>query len=163
MKSGNVLSGMARLVSLFFLLVIFSHGAWAQLCTVSAVSPAFGTYQAPGPGSSANGSVSVSCVVLGVVAQSVLYTVKLDLGAHAQGTQRRLNSAGSYLRYNVYCDAIFSAIWVDGALSTCANTGGHTNFLGTLLTVFPVYANVPGGQFVASGTYVDTIGVQVLY
>ena len=163
MNSGGYLSTLMRLAGLFFLLILFSNDTRAQVCTVSAVSPAFGSYQASGSGNSANGSISVSCVVLGVIPQSVLYTVKLDLSAQAQGTQRRLNSGGSYLRYNVFCDAILGTIWVDGTLSTCIGTGGQAGFLGTLLTVFPVYANIPGGQFVASGTYIDSIGVQVLY
>ena len=129
MTPGRHLSFMMRLLNLFLLLLWFSNDARAQICTVSAISPAFGTYQASGPGSSANGSISVSCIVLGAIPQSVLYTVQLDLSAQAQGTQRRLNSGSSYLRYNVFCDAILGTIWFDGTLSTCTRTGGESECL----------------------------------
>lgn len=142
---------------------LFCQASSAQTCTTSATAPLFGNYRSSGSGTAANGSVSVSCVVVGIVSRSVSYTVKLDLNSQAQGTQRRMLFGSNYLRYNVYCDSSFNSIWADGAASTCTNTGGQANLLGTLLTVFPVYGNIPGGQFVPSGTYNDNIAIQVLY
>lgn len=164
--TGNIMGLFKRpyrtlLSCLFFSLS--SQAAWSQVCTVSAIAPLFGAYQATGSGSGANGSVSVSCVVLGTIGQNIFYTIKLDLSSQAQDTQRRMQSGSNHLRYNLYCDGGFNNIWADGGSSTCTKTGGQANLLGTLLTVFPVYGNIPGGQFVASGSYTDSISVQVLY
>lgn len=146
-----------------WLLAMCSPTAWAQLCTTSVVAPVFGVYRSAGNGNSANGVINVSCVVSGVVPQSVLYTVKLDLSANAQGTQRRMNHGGNTLQYNVYCSGGYNQVWADGNNSTCMASGGQPNLLGTLLGVHPVYGRIPGGQFVAPGIYSDSIAIQVLY
>jgi spore coat protein U-like protein len=164
--TGHILGFLKRSYRTLLTCLFFSlspQAAWSQVCTASANAPVFGAYQATGSGSGANGSVSVSCVVLGTLSQNVFYTVKLDLGSQAQGTQRRMQSGSNHLRYNLYCDGSFNSIWADGGSSTCTKSGGQASLLGTLLTVFPVYGNIPGGQFVASGSYTDSISVQVLY
>ena len=145
------------------LMALCSPTASAQLCTTSVVAPVFGLYRSAGNGNSANGVINVSCVVNGVVPQSVLYTVKLELSAQAQGTQRRMTSGSNSLQYNIYCSSSYSQVWADGNNSTCMASGGQPNLLGTLLGVHPVYGRIPGGQFVAPGTYTDNIAVQVLY
>lgn len=147
--------------SLSLWLVLGSHGAMAQQCTVNAVSPVFGNYQGSSTGSNASGSISVSCIT--PTPQNVFYTVKLGLSGQSQGSQRRMNAGTNYLSYNVFCDASYSQIWTDGTAGSCVVTGGQASQLGTLLRVYPVYGRVPGGQFVAPGTYADTIPVQVLY
>lgn len=143
-------------------LALLSPPASAQLCTVLGVAPLFGTYST-GSGAPANGSVTVTCVVLGIFGQDVSYTVKLLMSPQAQGTQRRMNNGGVYLNYNVFCDSGFNQVWGDGLSPTCARTGGQTGLLGSLITVFPVYGNIPAGQYVTPGTYGDSIGIEVLY
>ena len=145
------------------LMVMCSPTAWAQICTTSVVAPVFGVYRSAGNANNANGAINVSCVVSGVVPQSVLYTVKLDLSAQAQGTQRRMAYGSNTLQYNVYCSSSYNQVWVDGNNSTCMASGGQPNLLGTLLGVHPVYGRIPGGQFVAPGLYTDSIAIQVLY
>ena len=145
------------------LMAICSASVCAQLCTTSVVAPVFGAYRSAGNGNSANGSISVSCVVGGVVPQSVLYTVKLDLSAQAQGSQRRMVYGSNSLQYNVFCSSSYNQVWADGNNSTCVVSGGQPNLLGTLLGIHPVYGRIPGGQFVAPGIYTDSIPIQVLY
>jgi spore coat protein U-like protein len=145
------------------LMALCSPAAWAQLCTTSVVAPLFGPYRGAGNGNSANGAVNVSCVVSGGVPQSVFYTVKLDLSANAQGTQRRMAHGSNTLQYNVFCSGSYSQVWADGNSSTCTTSGGQPNLLGTLLGSHPVYGRIPGGQFVAPGIYTDSIAIQVLY
>lgn len=154
---------MCRSIFLCLIFYLFPQVSLAQICTASATAPVFGNYRAAGSDTAANGSVSVSCLVEGISAKSVFYSVKLALSTQSQGTSRRMLSAGNYLHYNVYCDGGLQNIWADGDSSTCVNTGGQANFLGTLLTVFPIYGNIKSGQFVASGSYTDTIAIQVLY
>lgn len=145
-------------------LALWAQVASAQVCTTSTVTPVFGNYLATAPGSTASGSVSVSCVVLGVLGQTVLYTVRLSPGGQAQGTQRRMaRVGGNFLSYNVFCDGGYNQIWGDGSSGTCVRTGGQAALLGTLLTVFPLYGRIPGGQFVPPGSYSDTIAIEVLY
>lgn len=145
-------------------LSLWAQAASAQVCVTSTVLPIFGNYLASSPATTAAGSVSVSCVVLGVLGQSVFYTVSLSPGGQAQGTQRRLGNGGaSFLPYNVFCDSGYNQIWADGSSGTCTRTGGQAGLLGTLLTVFPLYGRIPGGQFVPPGSYTDTIAVEVLY
>ncbi len=170
MTTANAVAGLLtpfgiswRTLAITLLLLVSGHAANAQICTSSVTTPVFANYRATGADTAANGSVSVSCVVLGVTGQSVSYTVKLELGAQSLGTQRRMLSGGQYLRYNVYCDSGLQNVWADGGASTCVQTGGQAGLLGTLLTVFPVYGNIPAGQFVPAGIYTDTIAVQVLY
>lgn len=142
---------------------LWSQAASAQVCLTTAVPPVFANYQASGTGSNGTGSVSVSCVVLGVLGQNVFYTVKLGLNGQAQGTQRRMNSGAAYLGYNLFCDSSYSQIWGDGGSGTCVATGGQAGLLGTLLTVYPVYGRIPGGQYVAPGSYSDIVAIEVLY
>jgi len=143
-------------------LMLWGQAASAQLCTTTALPPVFAAYQASGTGNNGTGSVSVSCVVL-VGAQSVFYTVKLGLSGQAQGTQRRMSSGAAYLSYNLFCDSGYSQIWADGNSGTCVATGGQAGLLGTLLTVYPVYGRIPGGQYVAPGSYSDIVSIEVLY
>lgn len=144
-------------------LALWGQAASAQVCTTSAVSPVFGNYLSTSPGNTAAGSVSVSCLVLGILGQDVSYVVKLGLSGQAQGTQRRMGSGGNFLGYNVFCDSGHNQIWADGASATCVRTGGQAGLLGNLLTVYPLYGRIPGGQFVPPGSYNDLITIEVLY
>lgn len=147
--------------SFFLALLLCQKPAHAQLCTASSISPVFGNYLSTG--NNANGSISITCIVLGITPQTVFYTIQLELNSQAQATQRRMASGGNYLNYNIYCDASYSQVWVDGTGSSCHATGGQTGLLGNLLTVFPVYGRIPGGQFLSPGIYNDSISVKVLY
>ena len=144
-------------------LALCSQAASAQVCTTTGVAPVFASYQGSGTGSNSTGSVSVSCVVPGLLGLSVFYTVRLGLSSQAQGTQRRMGLGAAYLDYNFFCDSGHSRVWADGGGTTCVATGGQAGLLGTLLTVYPVYGRIPGGQYVAPGTYLDTVAIEVLY
>ncbi len=144
-------------------LLLWSHTASAQVCVTTAVAPVFAPYQASAGGTTGTGSINVSCVVLGILGQDVSYTVRLSLSAQAQGLQRRMLGDANYLSYNLFCDSGYSQIWADGDGSTCVASGGQSGLLGTLLTVYPVYARIPGGQYVAPGSYNDTVQIDVLY
>lgn len=144
-------------------LALWGQAAMAQICTTTGLAPAFAAYQASGTLNSSAGSVSVSCVVLGVLGQNVSYTVRLGLSAQAQGMQRRMASGAAYLGYNLFCDSGYSQVWGDGSNGSCVRTGGQSGLLGTLLTVYPVYGRIPEGQYVAPGTYSDLVSIEVLY
>jgi spore coat protein U-like protein len=145
-----------------FCLALWSHTASAQVCITAVVPVVFGTYQVSGSGNNSVGSISVTCVLL--PGQSVSYTVKLGLNNQSQGTQRRMKGITAYLNYNLFCDSGHSQIWADGSSATCAPTKSHSGLVGSLLTVFPVYGRIPGGQYVpADLSYSDSITFEVLY
>lgn len=161
---GAIRLPLLLLIGLGLWLALWAPVASAQACTTSTVAPVFGNYLSTSSGSNAAGSVSVSCVVPGALGQDVFYTVKLSLGGQPQGTQRRMGSGGAnFLAYNVFCDSAYNQIWADGTGATCVRSGGQARLLGTLLTVYPLYGRIPGGQFVSPGAYSDTIAVEVLY
>lgn len=159
----HIFQRMSRTLLLAAGLLLVSQTAQAQVCTTSAIAPVFGNYSSSSPGNNANGSVTVTCIVLGVLGQDVNYTVKFGMSANAQGTQRRMASGTSRINYNVYCDNAYNTIWGDGTSSTCTNTGGQNGLIGQLLTIFPVYGRIPGGQYVLPGAYNDSIAITVLY
>lgn len=144
-------------------MLLFQQNAQAQLCTATAIAPLFGNYPSSAAGNSANGSVSVTCLVLGITPQTVFYTIQLELNSQAQLMQRRMAFGASHLNYNVFCDSGYNQIWADGTGGSCTVTGGQTDLLGNLLSVFPVYGRIPGGQFLSPGVYSDSITVKVLY
>lgn len=135
----------------------------AQSCTATAVAPVFGSYSSGGGDRLSNGSVTVACTVLGTVPLSVVYSVNIGLGTQADGLQRKLLGSGQSLNYNLFCDSSLSRIWVDGLGGSCSAQGGNAALLGNLLTVFPVYGKLPGGQTVPAGAYSNALTVQVLY
>lgn len=135
--------------------------AAAAVCTVTpVVAPVFAGYQ--GLTTDATGSITVVCTSL--LPENVSYTVRLGLSSQAVGTQRQMALGAGRLAYNFFCTNGYSQIWADGSGGTCVASGG-----GTVLVLFPlvtahtVYGRIPGSQFVAAGTYTDTVAISVLY
>lgn len=166
---GNALHSLQRFLScslLALVLALCTSPSQAQTCTATAVAPAFGVYSPSGGNTFANGVVSVSCNVLGVVPISVFYTIRLGLGSQPTGQQRQLaggpGGAGR-LQYNLYCDSGYTQVWADGSASSCVVSGGQALLLGSLLTPHPVYGLIISGQYVSAGSYSDVIAVDVLY
>lgn len=140
-------------------LALWSHAASAQVCTVTADPPVFGNYNASDVGTNTVGKVKVGCKL----GPSVSYAVKLSLGGQPQGTQRRMISGTGYLSYNLFCDSGYSQIWADGGGGTCARPGSHSGSAVSPDTEHTVYGRIPGGQYVAAGSYTDTVVIEVLY
>ena len=90
------------------------------------------------------------------------YTITISYGANPSGTQRRMSDGvSSFLLYNLFSDAAFTAPWGTGAEAltgtsdaTFAPAAGHT---------FTVYGVAPAAQFPAIGPHTDTVTVTVSY
>jgi len=92
------------------------------------------------------GTVTVTCT------KGAGSTIGLDNGAHASGTQPRMKGPGAsdFLNYTLY-----------------QNSGRTTTWSGTTMTIggasskapraFTVYARIPGGQDITTGSYSDTV------
>lgn len=141
------------------LLLSLAQPALAQVCLVATTSPVFSAYS--GAVTSGVGNVRVTCTTL--AATDVSFTVNLDMGGNASGTQRRMGLLGNYLKYALHCASGSATSWVDGNNGTCNRTGGQAGLLGTLVADFPVYADIPKNQVVMPGAYTDSVQVNVLY
>jgi spore coat protein U-like protein len=130
-------------------------------CNVSSTGVAYGVYD---PNSSsptnATGNVHVSCTVL---LASVLSQINIRLSTGSSGTfaNRKMSGGADQLNYNLYKDASHTTVWGDG-------TGGTGIFTDNLLIAVlgtsvdhTIYGSIPPGQYVAAGSYADTITVTV--
>ena len=129
--------------------VTASVTANCKLTSPSAL--AFGAYDPVGANASSNldvspNALSVQCT-RGAVAQ-----IALDLGAHAQGTTRRMTSGGTnFLNYEIYTSAARTTVW------NLVNTVTYTA-ASSAATNMAVFGRIPSGQDVPSGAaYTDTI------
>lgn len=139
-------AGLGLLTAL--LTVVAAAPASAATCNVSPVSVLFGAYDALNPSSlDGVGSVAVNCD------SEVAYTISLSAGS---GTfdERKMNSGGGQLTYNLYTDSSRTQVWGDGASGISAS--------GTDLN-HPVYGRIPARQNVPAGAYADTVMVTVTY
>ncbi len=138
----------------------------AVSCTVSATGPAFGIYN-PLSGSAldSNGNLAVTCTLLSGGTTTVSPQVRLSTGSSGSYSPRTMVSGAQKLNYNIYFGTTYNQVWGDG-------TGG--SFYGvatlTLTTGNPtqqatgvLYGQIPAGQDVAAGAYLDTIVVTVTY
>jgi spore coat protein U-like protein len=109
-----------------------------------------------------NGSstVSVTCT------NGSPYSIAMDNGANASGSQRRMISGGNFLNYNLYVDAAHTLPWSTAIDSTTCTTSGDC-FLGTgngsaqsinIYGVVPTTATAP-----PPGTYTDTVTMTITF
>ncbi len=123
-----------------------------NLCSVDTVPLAFAELSLVGVNNS-TGTVNVTCTIGGS------YTVSLDNGLHATGSQRNLSGItnSTTFAYNVYTDSARSIPWLAAAPNVVTGIGTG---LPQLLTV---YGQIPANQTIVVGVYLDTIQVTVTY
>ena len=102
-----------------------------------------------------NGTVTVSC------SDKAIFSMEMDYGTHANGTQRRLrNAAGDYLNYQIYRNFNRTQVWAvkptEKRNGIILNGGGSEDYeaYGTLTGITP---STP------TGTYTDTITVTLTF
>lgn len=139
--------------------------AHAQSCTAGASAIAFGSYnpRAALP-TDATGTVTVQCAAA-PIALMVNYTVALSAGNAGSFTTRHMSTGGRTLNYQLYADALRTAVWGDGGGSS--GTVDSTILLAVLnisSRTHAIFGRMPAGQTSAvSGSYADTITVTVSY
>jgi len=98
------------------------------------------------------GRIGVSCTA------GVPYTIAINDGLHAQGTQRRMRYGNSLINYDLFREASHTQRWGSDAAERQARIGNNPN------VNYTVYARVPGGQpAIPPGDYKDTVLVTVDY
>ncbi len=139
-----------------------STAAKADICTVTATSMAFGTYDIlAGAPLDSTSSVLVTCT--SETPPRVRYRVSLSSGQSGSFNTRAMTNGISQLNYNLYLNAARTRIWGDGT--------GVTRVLrvryglpppgSTQTDTHTVYGRVFAGQMVTVGNYLDSILVTV--
>ncbi len=120
-------------------------------CTVIANDLTFGAYDP------AAGDLDVTTTIDVTCSDGTGYEVGLDGGTTTGDvTARAMTAAGVNLSYELYRDAPRTLSWEDlGSTNTVTGTGDGTSQANT------VYGRVPGSQFIATGTYNDTVTATV--
>lgn len=123
-------------------------------CIISATDLAFGLYPALAtpPQVLATSTIRVTCEL------GDNYSVGLNDGANDAGTQRRMARTTAplgYLNYNLFQDPARTILWRDTGQTRLDAVGTGT------AQIHQVYGQLPGGQVVPVGAYVDTVTVHV--
>jgi spore coat protein U-like protein len=127
-----------------------------DLCTVQDATLAFGTVNpAVGVTVPTTGLINVTCSL------GTAFTVGLGDGLNYSSGDRRMKRSGSsdYLNYNLYRDILVAERFGDTGGSDRASGLG----LGLLPTPVSVFGTVPGSQTAPSGSYSDTVQINVYY
>jgi len=122
-------------------------------CLVSATAMAFGTYT----GVAATGTSSVTVTCTNTTPYNVGFSAGSGTGATVT-TRAMTGPAGAQLGYSLFSDSARSVNWGQTVgTDTVPGTGNGA------AQVTSVYGSVAAGQYVAPGSYSDTITATVTY
>jgi spore coat protein U-like protein len=131
-------------------------------CSVSAAPLNFGT-----TGSFITAAIDSTATITVQCTNSTPYSIGLDNGRNANGSQRRMvGAAGQYVSYGLYTDSGYSQAWTTTTSTTSCTGGANTCDLGTGTGSnqgVTVYGQVPPQSAPAVGTYTDTVVVTVTF
>jgi spore coat protein U-like protein len=154
----NEENAMKKLIPLAALMLAAASSVFGQNCSFNPApaTAAFGTYSVFPSGSPQTTTLSwnVQCSSNGVQV-----TVSFSRGINSASFNPRTmkNAGGTTLNYNLYADAANTQIWGDGTGGTVSQTYTMGSSQSTLSAAVPIYASLPLGQDVGTGSYTDTI------
>jgi spore coat protein U-like protein len=139
----------------------------AASCAVTAIGPAFGTYDPSNPSPTVvNGSLTATCTWTGGGSTTVSLVSSFSPGNSGGYPNRFMLSGTNQLAYNIYFDAAFTSVRGNGSSGTA--TGGPATL--TVSSARPsastggtLYGRIPAGQNAVPGSYLDTIVVTITY
>lgn len=102
-------------------------------------------------GSGGGSSFGVQC------STGTSYSIAMDGGANPSGSQRRMQSSGEFVEYNLYQDSARAVPWGDGGGTGQVLAGTGTGSSEEII----VYGRVPAQTTPSPGTYLDTVQVTV--
>jgi spore coat protein U-like protein len=124
-------------------------------CNLSATTMDFGTTSFLTSNLDATATISAQCNV------SMPYSIGLDNGSNASGSQRRMKQgASNFINYNLYTDSGRTSAWTSTTSTTSCTGGAGTCITGTgtgSTQTITVYGRVPPQSSQAPGTYTDTV------
>lgn len=125
----------------------------ATSCSVSASDLAFGTYDAASNTDTLGTStINVTCSLL------TPYTISLNNGGNASGSQRRMGSGASRLNYDLYRDVAMTNVF--GTVAAALGVSGIGTGFSAPTTV---YGKLAKNQAIAPGSYTDQVTVTLDY
>jgi spore coat protein U-like protein len=124
----------------------------AEGCGISATALSFGNYS----GTAVQGTATIN---VGCGSTGHAYTVGLNAGTAtgATVTTRAMTGTSAVLNYSLYSNSGMTTNWGNTSGSWVSRTSNGAN------QPLTVYGQIPAGQYVASGTYADTITATITY
>jgi spore coat protein U domain-containing protein, fimbrial subunit CupE1/2/3/6 len=139
--------------SVLALVLLASTAEGAANCSISTVGVAFGSYDVFGATLlTSTGSVTINCV--GIGSGTSLVSVRLSTGNGASFQPRQMFRGTESLNYNLYLNAAGTQIWGDGTGGSILFSTSVSNNQTVNTTIF---GQIPAGQDVSVGSYLDTI------
>lgn len=133
-------------------------GCTVCICSVSATSMNFGTYNPAASGATtASATINASCVSVTLTMNA---TVELGLSAGTSGNAaaRQMANGATRLNYNIYQDAAYATVWGNGSNGGSQQTMQIVNLL-SFNSTKTAYGRIPAGQYVRTGPYTDSVVV----
>jgi spore coat protein U-like protein len=154
--------GVRWLVSLSVLgamVVISGRSASAQTCTVTVTPVSFGLYNVFSTTAlTSTGTVTYSCTNQTYGADTI--TIWMSKGLGTTNNPRQMSGGIHSLNYYLCQDVACSKLWGDMGFpydSGPITIPARTNLAASL----PIYGKIPAGQDVPTGSYTDTILVEI--
>ncbi len=135
----------------------------AANCTISLSSMNFGSASAP-----ILSNVTNTATIGATCTSTTPYSIGLDNGQNASGTQRRMKSTSgaAYINYGLYVDSGYTEPWSTASSSTGCTNGVNTCVLNTGTGSnqnITVYGEVPPQTSPTVGSYSDSVVVTLTY
>jgi spore coat protein U-like protein len=140
-----------KTATVIFLVMCLPFPVQADCSFSSVTDVGFGTYNVFDllPNSSGVGSISIRC--RGNESDRS-YDVTLSRGQSQSYTSRIMQSGANILNYNIYTSASRSIVWGDGTGGSHTQTAYKNS-----TTVLDLFGQIPAGQDVANGIYIDNL------
>jgi len=131
-------------------------------CNVSVSPLNFGSTSSLSSNVDSTAVITVQCTIMSP------YSIGLDNGTYANGSQRRmqLGATGNHISYGLYTDSARTQPWGATTSTTSCTAGTGTCYLGTgtgLNQTATIYGRVPPQAIPALGTFNDTVILTVTY
>jgi spore coat protein U-like protein len=123
-----------------------------SFCSISATALAFGNYSTTAVSGTA--SVTTTCTT------GTTFNVGLDVGTGTGATvaTRKMTNGANTLGYSLYSDSGHTTVW-GPTIGTNTQAGTGTGIAQTLT----VYGLIPASEYVAPGSYTDTVTATITY
>ncbi len=122
-------------------------------CMVTATPMSFGSY-------ASTAILTTTATITATCTMGTTYNIGLNQGTGAGATvaARLMTNGGNTLTYSIYEQAADTTVW-GNTIGTNTATGAGTG----LPQVFTAYGEIPASQYVAPGSYTDTVTVTLTY
>jgi spore coat protein U-like protein len=129
-------------------------------CTIDAENVIFPAYDPTGLAvTNTSGSVTITC------SKGSAPPIGISVGANAGGgTQRKMKGGASgadLINYDLYKTTVGGAVWGDAVVSDRLTPAVSSSALTP--QIIPIVGNIPAGQDVSVGDYLDTVTATVYF